>query len=268
MKLYCNRPSHSVLPSFYPFSTSIFILGFLTSWTNSWHYSPTPWLLFFLRGVVLSRASWALDVKTEKTLGFHTLPVNQSLRFGMILFISSEVMFFFSFFWAYFYASRSPVIQLGALWPPISHSEVIVDNWAIPLLNTLLLVSSGARVTWCHETLTLSSKDVPTGLRALLLSVCLGVSFLLLQVYEYASIPLSFKSLVLGSSFFILTGFHGFHVVIGTLLLLRTLFSINSLSVSTHSLTYFECASWYWHFVDVVWLFLFLFIYGVYNSLI
>jgi len=217
-------------------------------------------------GILYVMIQWWADVMREAEYeGFHTRVVQISHRYGMIMFIASEVMFFVAWFWAFFDASLFPneAIQaartefLGGVWPPKGIS--VFDPWHLPLLNTLILLTSGTTVTWAHHALLHGDRD---GLKkGLILTVILGAIFTCVQAYEYAHAPFGFKDSIYGATFFMATGFHGFHVLVGTIFLLVCLFRAYAGHFTpTHHLG-FEFAAWYWHFVDVVWLFLFCCIY-------
>ena len=179
------------------------------------------------------------------------------MRLGMILFIVSEIMFFFAFFWAFFHSSLSPAFNIGGTWPPVAIT--VIPTFGIPLTNTFLLLSSGATVTWSHHAIIVRAKK--QALFSLILTLVLATLFTTLQVVEYLDSPFTISDSVFGSCFFMTTGFHGFHVFIGTIFLfvsfLRIVFNHFT---STHHFG-FEAAAWYWHFVDVVWLFLFVAVY-------
>ena len=201
---------------------------------------------------------WWRDIVREATLeGQHTSSVQTGLKMGMILFIVSEVMFFVAFFWAFFHSSFNPSPAIGGVWPPAY--IVTLDPWKIPLLNTIILLSSGASVTWAHHSIVLGSKT--QAIWALIITVALAVIFTGLQGYEYATAPFSISDSVYGSSFYMATGFHGFHVFIGTCFLAVCLFRLYHNHFTREHHFGFEAAAWYWHFVDVVWLFLFITIY-------
>jgi|EP01040_Poterioochromonas_malhamensis_P008314 cytochrome c oxidase subunit 3 len=201
---------------------------------------------------------WWRDIIREATLeGQHTTSVQTGLKMGMILFIVSEVMFFVAFFWAFFHSSFNPSPAIGGVWPPAF--IVTLDPWQIPLLNTIILLSSGASVTWAHHSIVLGSKD--QAIQALLVTVGLAVIFTGLQAYEYVTAPFSISDSVYGASFYMATGFHGFHVFIGTCFLTVCLFRVYFNHFTREHHFGFEAAAWYWHFVDVVWLFLFITIY-------
>ena len=216
--------------------------------------------LFYLGlvSLLLVMYQWWRDISREGFLqGLHTAIVELGLRSGIILFIVSEVFFFLRFFWAFFHVRLAPRVEVGGVWPyggiePFNPLEV-------PLLNTLILISSGVSVTWRHHALESgNSSEVKRGLA---ITVILGVYFTCLQGLEYYEASFSFRDGVYGSTFFIATGFHGLHVIIGTLFLLVCLVRhLNKEFSKTHHFG-FEAAAWYWHFVDVVWLFLYLVIY-------
>jgi cytochrome c oxidase subunit 3 len=201
---------------------------------------------------------WWRDIVRESTFqGQHTSSVQLGLKIGVLLFIISEVMFFVAFFWAFFHFSFNPSIFLGGVWPPVFLT--ILNPWKIPLLNTIILLTSGATVTLAHHSIILGSKNL--AFESLLTTVFLAVIFTYLQSLEYFSAPFSIYHGVYGSSFYMLTGFHGFHVMIGSIFLSICLVRLyyNHLTKEHHF--GFEAAAWYWHFVDVIWLFLFLTVY-------
>lgn len=203
-------------------------------------------------------AQWWRDVSRERSLqGFHTNWVINGLRWGILLFITSEVLFFFRFFWAFFHRRLAPNIEMGNLWPPLGVQAIA--PFQIPLLNTAILLSSGITVTWAHHNIIkINNKRINT---AIYLTILLGTYFTALQAWEYLESSFSLRDSIFGSVFFVATGFHGIHVLVGTLFLAFSFMrhKINILSFQHHS--GLEIAIWYWHFVDVVWLFLFSFIY-------
>lgn len=207
---------------------------------------------------LLTMSFWWRDVIREGTVeGQHTSLVQNSLRIGMLLFITSEVMFFFAFFWAFFHFSFNPSVSIGGVWPPAF--IVTLDPWKIPLLNTVLLLSSGASVTLCHHSIILGSKE--KACTSLILTLILATIFTSLQAFEYVTSPFSISDGVYGSTFYMATGFHGIHVFVGTIFLAVCLGRIYQDHFTREHHFGFEAAAWYWHFVDVVWLFLFLTIY-------
>ena len=188
----------------------------------------------------------------------HTPIVQHGLRVGMLLFIASEVMFFFAFFWAFFHATIPAINAIAhTVWPP--KGVVPFDTWGLPFLNTLILLTSGATVTIAHHAIRHGDRSKTAFW--ILLTVLLGMLFTALQAYEYAHAAFGFKDGIYSSTFFMATGFHGFHVIVGTLFLLVCFFRVKAGHFTAEQHVGFEAAAWYWHFVDVVWLFLFTCIY-------
>nr|AZL93456.1 cytochrome c oxidase subunit 3 [Prosevania sp. ZJUH_2016031] len=253
-----NSPFHIVTNSPWPIimSTNLMNLTFSTTLLfNSSIYWP---LIMNLSNSVSISIQWWRDVIRESTFqGFHNKYVFNNLKFGMILFIISEVMFFFSFFWSYFNSMLSSNVFTGLKWPPINIEQFNPLN--IPLLNSIILISSGVTVTWSHLSL-INNKKLNT-IYSLTLTIILGLYFSYLQMIEYNQSFFSMADSTYGSLFFLMTGFHGIHVIIGTMFLwiCLTRMTTNQLSMIHHF--GFEGASWYWHFVDVVWLFLYISVY-------
>ena len=212
-------------------------------------------------GVLLTMFSWWTNVVKEAHQGHHTPVVQLHLRYGMILFIASEVMFFVGWFWAFFDFSLFPselAEVVGGQFPP-KGVEAVLDPFDLPLLNTLILLCSGTTVTWAHHALIHGDRDgLKKGLWA---TVLLGLLFTSIQAYEYAHAPFAFGENTYGSAFYMATGFHGFHVIIGTIFLIVCLKRAYNGDFTPRQHFGFEAAAWYWHFVDVVWLFLFVAIY-------
>ena len=220
-------------------------------------------------GSILTLATmvvWWRDVINEgEHQGHHTTIVQLGLRYGMVLFIASEVMFFLAWFWAFFDASlfsgeliqESRVAHTGGHWPP--DGVEVFNPWHLPLLNTVILLTSGATVTWAHHALRENKRG---GLIwGLVLTVVLGVAFTCIQAYEYAHAGFGFADGIYSSTFFMATGFHGAHVIIGSIFLMVCLGRSLAGHFKPDHHFGFEAAAWYWHFVDVVWLFLFFAIY-------
>lgn len=208
--------------------------------------------------VILVILQWWRDVIREAVFqGFHTSPVSKGLRWGIILFILSEVIFFFAFFWAFFHRSLAPTPEIGCTWPPTGITPI--NPFSIPLLNTGVLLASGVTVTFAHHALIEGRRR--RALHGLTLTVLLGVYFTILQAHEYIEASFTIADRVYGTTFFVATGFHGLHVLIGTTFLLICLIRAYEHHFSTGHHFGFEAAAWYWHFVDVVWLFLYLCIY-------
>ena len=211
-------------------------------------------------------AAWWRDVIREAEFqGHHKRVVQISHRYGMILFIASEVMFFVAWFWAYFNSALFPndavhVVRdqlFGGQWPPKGIETF--DPWHLPLLNTLILLTSGTTVTWAHHALLENNRE---GLKwGLILTILLGISFTCVQAYEYGHAAFNFKGNIYGATFFMATGFHGSHVIVGSIFLIVCLVRVYLGHFTPKQHLGFEFAAWYWHFVDVVWLFLFSCIY-------
>ncbi|WP_068318583.1 cytochrome c oxidase subunit 3 [Polycladidibacter hongkongensis] len=284
-----NHDYHIIDPSPWPFLASIGtlilaigaigymrdlngdVLGFLP-FTNSegqleYAIDLTGWGLFALGFAIVlyTMFVWWRDVVRESHEGHHTPVVMLHLRYGMIMFIASEVMFFVAWFWAFFDASLyagevqqfDRVASTGGFWPP--QGIETFDPWHLPLFNTFILLLSGTAVTWAHHAML---HDDRQGLKqGLLVTVLLGVLFSICQAYEYSHASFGFSENIYGATFYMATGFHGFHVIVGTIFLAICLLRANAGHFTAKKHFGFEAAAWYWHFVDVVWLFLFAAIY-------
>ncbi|HEY4201062.1 MAG TPA: cytochrome c oxidase subunit 3 [Devosiaceae bacterium] len=257
---------HLVNPSPWPFvgSASAFVMA--VGGVLFMHHV-TPWILIIgFLGVLYTMYGWWSDVIKEANNGVdHTPVVQMHHRYGMMLFIASEVMFFVAWFWAYFdnfFRHADPeqyarVAATGGTWP-ITGVELF-DPFHLPLFNTLILLTSGTTVTWAHHALLHNDRK---GLKAgLALTIALGLLFTCVQAIEYSHAGFSYSGNVYGASFFMATGFHGFHVIIGTIFLIVCLIRAQRGDFTPTRHLGFEFAAWYWHFVDVVWLFLFASIY-------
>lgn len=264
---------HLVDPSPWPLigSISAFLMasGFVTWWKAIPIAGTHPGAFIFgagIIGVLFTMFSWWTDVINEANSGkYHTRVVQLHHRYGMIMFIASEVMFFVAWFWAYFEAAlyaNDPIQYqrvevLGGMWPPKGIETF--DPWHLPLLNTLILLTSGTTVTWAHHALLGNDRK---GLKAgLWITVVLAILFTCVQAYEYSHATFGFKGNIYGATFFMATGFHGAHVIIGTIFLAVCLLRAYRGDFTPKQHLGFEFAAWYWHFVDVVWLFLFAAIY-------
>jgi len=224
------------------------------------------WIGFL--GLIYTAFEWWSDVIKEGETGDHTPVVQIGLRYGMILFIASEVMFFVAWFWAFFNAALYPIIPTeGAgifevmgqegVWPPKGIETF--DPWHLPFINTLILLLSGTTVTWAHHAIVEGDRE---GLKkGLWLTVILGAIFSLVQLYEYSHAAFGFSGSIYGATFYMATGFHGFHVLVGTIFLAVCLGRVYKGHFKPDHHFGFESAAWYWHFVDVVWLFLFICVY-------
>lgn len=258
MSSYTNHPFHLVDKSPWPVLSAFSTITLVTGLAKWFHTFSINLLILGLLSTALIMIQWWRDVTREGTFqGNHTSIVGIGLRWGIILFITSEVLFFLSFFWAFFHRSLAPAIELGSLWPPQGIKPF--NPFQIPLLNTAILLASGVTVTWAHHALIEGNHSQTS--QGLLLTVVLGIYFTSLQALEYFEAPFCIADAVYGSTFFVATGFHGLHVIIGTLFLAVCLLrhNLGHFSLSHHF--GFEAAAWYWHFVDVVWLFLFVSIY-------
>jgi cytochrome c oxidase subunit 3 len=255
-----KHPYHLVDPSPWPIVGAIAALaltGGLVMYMHSYSGGRAVATLGFL-GILATMFFWWRDVIKEATFQhLHTPVVQIGLRYGMALFIASEVMFFAAWFWAYFDASLFPKEAIGSVWPP--EGIRTFNPWELPLLNTLILLMSGVTVTWAHH--ALREGDRKGMLQGLALTILLGATFTAVQAYEYSHAAFGFKDGIYPSTFFMATGFHGCHVIIGTIFLIVCWFRANRGDFTPDHHFGFEAAAWYWHFVDVVWLFLFVCIY-------
>ena len=258
-----KHPYHLVDPSPWPltgsFSGGALVLGIIL-----WAHTGSQWVFWLgLLGTLATMFFWWRDVvKESQTKGLHSPIVRIGLRYGMTLFIASEVMFFVAFFWAWFHFALYPEHVSGAaapaIWPP--RGILTFDPWGLPFLNTMILLLSGCTVTWAHAALI--NNDRKALIQGLTLTVLLGLLFTSLQAWEYTLAPFKFSGGgVYPSVFFLATGFHGFHVIVGTTFLAVCLFRAIKGHFTPEKHFGFEAAAWYWHFVDVVWLFLFVCIY-------
>jgi cytochrome c oxidase subunit 3 len=237
-----------------------------------WMKDITPYMFFIgLIGVLYVMYAWWAEVIVESHQGDHTPVVQIGLRYGVIMFITSEVMFFSAWFWSFFKHAIYPMADVAdkaaarvatangfdGAWPPAGIETF--DPWHLPLINTLILLTSGCAATWAHHAV---QEDDRESLKwGLLIAVLLGVLFTITQAYEYGHATFSFDGNIYGANFFMATGFHGFHVIVGTIFLAICYFRALKGHFSPTRHIGFEAAAWYWHFVDVVWLFLFLAIY-------
>jgi cytochrome c oxidase subunit III len=278
---------HLVKPSPWPLIGSIaavvLAMGLIIYMKGLWGLPKHTWWVFALgfAGVIYTMVGWWSDVVKEANEGDHTPVVSIGLRYGMILFIASEVMFFVAWFWIFFemalfhhhrtLSSIDEVRAAWAIWPPMGVQ--VLSPWHLPLVNTLTLLLSGTTVTWAHHALQIG--DRRSAKIGLVLTILLGLLFTSIQAYEYRHIlmeglffnPKSVNAGLYGSAFFMSTGFHGFHVIVGTIFLAVCLGRLMAGGFSPKQHFGFEAAAWYWHFVDVVWLFLFSFVYVILPSL-
>ena len=260
-----NHPYHLVDPSPWPIVGAVAAFATALGFIAYMHNASFLWVVPGFLGIAYTMLVWWRDVVHEANSGLHTRVVQLGLRYGMILFIASEVMFFVAWFWAFFSSSLfvGDAIQVsrfaftGGHWPP--KGVEVFDPWHFPLLNTLILLTSGTTVTWAHHGLL--HNDRRALVAGLATTVILGLCFTSVQAYEYAHAAFSFAGNIYGATFFMATGFHGAHVIIGTTFLIVCLIRAIRGDFTPQQHFGFEAAAWYWHFVDVVWLFLFFCIY-------
>nr|QLD97029.1 cytochrome c oxidase subunit 3 [Navis striatus] len=252
------QPFHLVTKSPWPLMGSLATFTFMLSMINLMHFTNTNMIFLAFVISILTMYQWWRDICREATFqGYHTIIVSKNTKSGMLLFIISEIFFFMSFFWAFFHSSLSPNIEIGSQWPPINIQPF--NPLSVPLLNTTILLSSGISITWAHHSLI--KKHFSETQKALLVTILLGILFTILQMWEYYQAPFSISDSIYGTTFFMSTGFHGLHVMIGTTFLLMMYIRLNFNQFSKSHHFGFEASAWYWHFVDIVWLFLFTFMY-------
>jgi len=261
-----THPFHLVTPSPWPLLASLGALTFTTGFVMYFHYYEYGSLItqLGLISLITIMILWWRDVIREATYqGHHTPTVQTGLKYGMILFITSELMLFFAFFWAYFHAGLAPTVEIGSIWPPAGIQAF--SPYEVPLLNTAILLLSGATITAAH--FAILSNDRIRAIKSFIYTLLLALVFTAVQVYEYLNAPFSISDSIYGSTFFMATGLHGFHVIVGTLFIAVCLFRYINHHFNRNQHLGFEAAAWYWHFVDVVWLFLYVSIYfaGYYN---
>jgi len=257
-----NHDYHILPPSLWPLLSAVGAFVMLSG-AAVWMKGLTPWLFAVGAAMVAySMFGWWSDVVAEGNGGDHTPVVRIGLRYGMILFIMSEVMFFSAWFWSFFKHAMYPMgpasPAVDGIWPPAG--IVPFDPWHLPLINTLILLLSGVTLTWAHHTLVHGGNRREV-MQALVLTVLLGLSFTGLQAYEYSHAAFGLSGNIYGAVFYMATGFHGAHVIIGTIFLFVCLLRVRAGHFTATEHVGLEAAAWYWHFVDVVWLFLFASIY-------
>ena len=255
-----GHPFHLVSPSPWPLFTCISLLTLTTAAVSTMHgfVNAEYWLACALVCLISSMSLWFRDVIAEGTyLGNHTLAVQRGLNMGVALFIVSEALFFLAIFWAYFHSALSPTVELGAQWPPLGIEAI--NAFELPLLNTVLLLGSGVTITYSHHSLIQGNRN--GALLGAIFTVFLAMIFTAFQGVEYSVSSFTISDGVFGSCFYFGTGFHGIHVIIGTIFLAVGLWRILAYHLTENHHLGFEAGILYWHFVDVVWLFLFLSVY-------
>jgi heme/copper-type cytochrome/quinol oxidase subunit 3 len=252
-----KHPFYMPKYSVWPFVTAWNLFSFAFSGIYHLHGQPYgPCIsstMFYI--LVYGIFCWTHELEQESYEGRNTSYVRHNLRVGWSLFILSEVMFFFALFWAFFHSSLSPAMEIGFVWPP--KGIIVFRPWEIPLANTVILLSSGAFATWAHYSVSVSSAELQLGLR---FAIILGALFTYFQAKEYQTAGFSITDGIYGSLFYIITGFHGLHVFIGTVFLYNCLRKSYQGFITSSSVLV-DLFVWYWHFVDVVWLFVYVFIY-------
>ena len=257
-----NHDYHILNPSLWPLAGAVFGFVMLFGAVLFFHDYGPYLLLIGLVGVLYVMYGWWSETVIENQEGDHTPVVQIGLRCGFILFITSEVMFFAAWFWSFFKHAMYPMgpnsPRLDAVWPPVGIETF--DPFHLPLINTLILLCSGCAATWAHHALVHEGNrdDMKMGLAV---SIALGAIFTGFQAYEYSHAAFGFSGNIYGANFFMATGFHGFHVLIGTIFLTICLLRTYRGHFTATNHIGFEAAAWYWHFVDVVWLFLFAAVY-------
>ena len=254
------HPFHLVSPSPWPLYTSISLLTLTTTGVLTMHGFSNAGIFLFagFLCLILSMSLWFRDVISEGTyLGNHTLAVQRGLNMGVALFIVSEALFFLGIFWAYFHSSLSPTVELGAHWPPMGIDAI--NPFELPLLNTIILLSSGVTVTYAHHSLIQGNRS--GALWGLVYTVLLAVVFTVFQGVEYTVSSFTISDGTFGSCFYFGTGFHGLHVMIGTAFIAVGLWRVLAYHVTDNHHLGLESSILYWHFVDVVWLFLYVSVY-------
>nr|YP_002213617.1 cytochrome c oxidase subunit III [Bilobella aurantiaca]ABS88968.1 cytochrome c oxidase subunit III [Bilobella aurantiaca] len=253
-----NHYFHLIDMSPWPILGSFTVLSLVSGLSEWFMTASTNLIILSCLTLACALFQWWRDVSRESTFqGLHTRYVMKGLRWGMILFIISEVMFFFSFFWAFFHSSLSPTCELGLIWPPLGISTFNATQ--VPLLNTIILLSSGVSITWSHHAL-MENNFIQMN-QAIILTIILGIYFTILQALEYVEASFCIADSIYGASFFVATGFHGLHVLIGSSFLIFTSIRMAKAHFSKTHHFGFEAAAWYWHFVDIVWIFLYINMY-------
>jgi cytochrome c oxidase subunit 3 len=260
LDIYQAHPYHLVSPSPWPIATCSNLLSLTVSSALTFHYFKDLYIIVFLSVIMVmySMALWFRDVISEATYkGNHTLAVQKGINFGIILFIISEVFFFLAIFWAFFHGAISPDTEIGAQWPPLGIQAI--NPFELPLLNTIILLSSGVTVTQGHHSLI--EGDRRKTLNGLLYTIILAIIFTICQGIEYSVSSFTISDGVFGTTFYFATGFHGLHVIIGTIFLATGLWRVMAYHLTDNHHLGLESGILYWHFVDIVWLFLYVFMY-------
>lgn len=257
-KISHNHPYHIVTLRPWPLLRSLNLIIILIGSIKWFHLNIINLFIIRLLSLLLNLFFWWRDIIRERTYqGSHTSNVELLLRLGIILFIISEFFFFTRFFWCFFHISLSPNIEIGNNWPPKNINFFNPIN--TPLLNTIILLSSGISITWRHWRIL--NNSIKNRKLSLILTSFLGIYFTYLQFTEYKESPFCINDSSFGRIFFIITGFHGLHVIIGTIFIIISLYRLTLYQFSNKHHFGFEARTWYWHFVDVIWLLVYIFLY-------
>nr|YP_010879017.1 cytochrome c oxidase subunit III [Batracomorphus nigromarginattus]WHE42669.1 cytochrome c oxidase subunit 3 [Batracomorphus nigromarginattus] len=253
-----NHKFHMVNNSPWPVLISFSML-LLTTSAVVWMHKNNPYMLIMsLILTIMLSSQWWRDIIRESTFqGIHNKKIIKLMKWGMMMFILSEIMFFISFFWTFFHMSLSPSIEMGLNWPPMGIEPMKPMN--IPLLNTVILMSSGVSITLAHN--FIMNKMLSKTIKMMWITIFLGVYFSIIQLYEYMECSFSISDSVFGSTFFLMTGFHGIHVIIGTMFLIVSTIRLKMLHFTKNHMVGYEASAWYWHFVDIIWLMLYISVY-------
>lgn len=255
-----SHPFHLVSPSPWPIFTSFCLLNLTFSGVLFMHNFEASvyfvWLNLF--NLIYFMSLWFRDIISEGTyLGNHTMAVQKGLNLGVALFIVSEGLFFLGIFWAYFHSSLAPTVEVGAQWPPMGINAI--NPFELPALNTVILLASGVTVTYAHHSLIQGNRS--GALYGLVFTLILATVFTICQGIEYTVSSFTISDGTYGSCFYFGTGFHGLHVIIGTAFITVGMWRVLAYHLTDHHHLGLEASILYWHFVDVVWLFLFISIY-------
>jgi len=253
-----RQPYHLVEVSPWPLCSSIALFLFTLGLILLFQCYSIIVLNISIISISLILFLWWRDTIRESTyIGYHTTYVQKGLRIGFILFVISEIMLFFSVFWGYFHSSLAPSVEFGTIWPPTGID--IINAWELPLLNTLLLLSSGASITWVHQALI--AKNLKSVILGFIITIIFALLFTGFQIFEYFNASFTISDSIYGSCFYMATGLHGLHVIGGTIFLLIALIRIIIYHLTNTTHLGLEFAIIYYHFIDIVWLFLFIFLY-------
>nr|ABB92704.1 cytochrome c oxidase subunit III [Vanhornia eucnemidarum] len=253
-----NHPFHMTSNSPWPLIMSTNVMNLMLNifiWMNFSNFIP---MIMGMFSILLIMFQWWRDLIRESLFqGSYTTMIYNNMKFCMLLFISSELMFFISFFWTYFHSFLSPNIEIGMQWPPMNISPFNPFN--IPLMNTIILISSSSTITWSHHAML--NNKYNSSILSMMSTITLSMIFMYFQYLEYSNSKFSINDSIYGSIFFMTTGFHGTHVIIGSIFLSINLIRMMNKQFSSHNHFGMEASIWYWHFVDMIWLFLFMLIY-------